>query len=98
MPKSAEEKLIEEGWQKMAIYDEPRLSEMTAMYAEIGLEVHLSGWKFIWSRLMPQMKRAVPAACRCFPNNLRRSMSAKNPNLMDRLKFKNQMEIVRKKD
>jgi hypothetical protein len=41
MPTSREEKLIKEGWQKMTVYDEPRLSEMAAMYAEIGLEVHL---------------------------------------------------------
>lgn len=41
MPKSPEEKLISEGWEKMATYDEPRLSEMAAMYAEIGMEVHL---------------------------------------------------------
>ena len=36
-----EEKLINEGWQKQATYDDPRLSEMVAMYEEIGLEVHL---------------------------------------------------------
>ena len=36
-----EEKLIREGWQKQATYDDPRLTEMAAMYAEIGLEVHL---------------------------------------------------------
>ena len=35
------EKLIKEGWQKHATYDEPRLSEMAQMYAEIGYEVHL---------------------------------------------------------
>ncbi len=36
-----EEKLIGEGWEKKATYDDPRLSEMVAMYQEIGLEVHL---------------------------------------------------------
>jgi hypothetical protein len=36
-----EEKLIQQGWQKQATYDEPRLSEMVDMYKEIGLEVHL---------------------------------------------------------
>ncbi len=36
-----EEKLINEGWEKQAIYDDPRLSEMVEMYQEIGLEVHL---------------------------------------------------------
>jgi hypothetical protein len=36
-----EEKLIKEGWQKQATYDDPRLSEMVEMYEEIGLEVHL---------------------------------------------------------
>jgi hypothetical protein len=41
MPKSPEQKLIDGGWEKRATYDDPRLSEMAAMYAEIGLEVHL---------------------------------------------------------
>jgi hypothetical protein len=41
MPRTPEEKLISQGWKKMATYDEPRLSEMAAMYAEIGLQVHL---------------------------------------------------------
>jgi hypothetical protein len=36
-----EEKLIAEGWEKKATYDNPRLTEMVAMYEEIGLEVHL---------------------------------------------------------
>ena len=36
-----EEKLIQQGWQKQAIYDDPRLSEMVDMYKEIGLDVHL---------------------------------------------------------
>ena len=36
-----EEKLIKEGWEKQATYDDPRLSEMVEMYQEIGLEVHL---------------------------------------------------------
>jgi hypothetical protein len=36
-----EEKLCNEGWEKQATYDEPRLSEMVEMYEEIGLEVHL---------------------------------------------------------
>ena len=36
-----EEKLISEGWQKKATYDDPRLSEMVAEYEEIGLDVHL---------------------------------------------------------
>jgi hypothetical protein len=36
-----EEKLISEGWQKKATYDDPRLSEMVAVYEEIGLDVHL---------------------------------------------------------
>ena len=38
---SLKEKLISEGWEKKATYDDPRLSEMVAMYEEIGLEVHL---------------------------------------------------------
>ena len=36
-----EEKLIAEGWEKKATCDNPRLTEMVAMYEEIGLEVHL---------------------------------------------------------
>jgi len=36
-----EEKLISDGWQKQATYDDPRLTEMVDMYKEIGLEVHL---------------------------------------------------------
>jgi hypothetical protein len=41
MSMTPEEKLIKEGWQKQATYDDPRLSEMVGMYKEIGLEVHL---------------------------------------------------------
>lgn len=37
----SEEKLIKEGWQKQATYDDPRLSEMVETCVEIGLEVHL---------------------------------------------------------
>ncbi len=33
--------LIREGWKKQSTYDEPRLSEMVAMYAKIGFEVLL---------------------------------------------------------
>ena len=36
-----EEKLVSEGWEKQATYDDPRLSEMVETYKEIGLEVHL---------------------------------------------------------
>ena len=35
------DKLISEGWEKKATYDDPRLTEMVEMYQEIGLEVHL---------------------------------------------------------
>jgi len=41
MSLTPEEKLIKEGWQKQATYDDPRLSEMVKMYEEIGFEVHL---------------------------------------------------------
>jgi len=34
-------KLTREGWKKQSTHDEPRLSEMVAMYTEIGFEVHL---------------------------------------------------------
>jgi len=41
MSTNSEKKLIKEGWQKQATYDDPRLSEMVEVYQEIGLEVHL---------------------------------------------------------
>jgi hypothetical protein len=34
-------KLLEEGWEKRGIYDEPRLSELCDMYKELGYEVLL---------------------------------------------------------
>ena len=36
-----EEELSNEGWARQTTYDEPRLSEVVAMYEEIGFEVHL---------------------------------------------------------
>jgi hypothetical protein len=36
-----EEELIADGWERRFIACEPRLSEMVAMYKEIGFEVHL---------------------------------------------------------
>ena len=36
-----EEKLISQGWEKKATYDEPRLTEMVEKYEEIGFKVHL---------------------------------------------------------
>ena len=36
-----EERLIGDGWEKQATYDDPRLSEMVDMYQEIGFDVHL---------------------------------------------------------
>jgi len=36
-----EKKLIKQGWEKQATYDNPRLSEMVEMYKEIGFEVHV---------------------------------------------------------
>lgn len=36
-----EEELIAAGWERRFIACEPRLSEMAAMYKEIGFEVHL---------------------------------------------------------
>ena len=33
--------LAQQGWEKQATYDEPRLSELAGLYEEIGLEVHL---------------------------------------------------------
>jgi hypothetical protein len=36
-----EDELIKSGWERRFISCEPRLSEMVAMYEEIGLKVHL---------------------------------------------------------
>jgi hypothetical protein len=36
-----EDELIAAGWERRFIACEPRLSEMVAMYKEIGFEVHL---------------------------------------------------------
>ena len=36
-----EEELVAAGWERRFIACEPRLSEMVAMYKEIGFEVHL---------------------------------------------------------
>ncbi|MGD9238733.1 MAG: hypothetical protein PVG69_01835 [Desulfobacterales bacterium] len=36
-----QEKLARQGWTRQATYDGPRLSEMTDLYTDIGLEVHL---------------------------------------------------------
>ena len=36
-----EKELTAQGWQRRATYDEPRLSEMIAMYKDIGFEVHV---------------------------------------------------------
>ena len=39
-----EEKLISNGWEKKATYDDPRLTEMVVIYEAIGLEVHLEAF------------------------------------------------------
>ena len=36
-----EQELARQGWEKRTTYDEPRLSEMAEMYAELGLEVRI---------------------------------------------------------
>ncbi len=36
-----EQELLGQGWEKRTTYDEPRLSEMAEMYAELGLEVRI---------------------------------------------------------
>jgi len=41
MVMTREEEMIQAGWEKMGIYDEPKLSELVEMYREIGFEVHL---------------------------------------------------------
>jgi hypothetical protein len=35
-----EKELFGQGWEKRTTYDEPRLSELAEMYAELGFEVH----------------------------------------------------------
>ena len=35
------EELTAQGWQRQSTTDEPRLSEMAALYRDIGMEVHL---------------------------------------------------------
>ena len=40
MSTTPEEKLAREGWKKQVTYDDPRLSEMVALYTKIGLKVH----------------------------------------------------------
>jgi uncharacterized protein (UPF0305 family) len=41
MGMTRQEELRQRRWERQATYDEPRLSEIADMYAEIGLEVHL---------------------------------------------------------
>ena len=41
MPITPADKLISEGWKKKSTYDDPRLSEIVEMYADMGFEVHL---------------------------------------------------------
>ena len=41
MDTTRQKELAREGWERKATYDEPRLSEMTTAYKDIGLEVHL---------------------------------------------------------
>jgi len=36
-----DEELIAQGWQRQVTYDEPRLSDIAIMYAELGYEVRL---------------------------------------------------------
>jgi hypothetical protein len=39
-----EEELLRQGWKKRSTCDEPRLSELAAMYREIGLEVRIEAF------------------------------------------------------
>jgi hypothetical protein len=61
-----EKKLIAAGWQRQATYDDPRLTEMVAMYTEIGLEVHLEPFNPASEngctecmRLMPELYKTI---------------------------------------
>jgi len=38
---SKESELVQEGWTKQSMHDEPRLSDVVEMYAEMDLEIHL---------------------------------------------------------
>jgi signal recognition particle subunit SEC65 len=40
-PKTRREKLEAEGWRRMNLIDEPRLTELAETYRELGYEVHL---------------------------------------------------------
>ena len=58
-----EKKLIEQGWQKQATYDNPRLAEMVEMYQKIGLEVHLEPFnaenETVIFSFLPALRHAV---------------------------------------
>ena len=41
MTPTREQQLVRQGWEKRTTYDEPRLSEMAELYAQLGFEVHL---------------------------------------------------------
>jgi hypothetical protein len=42
---SREAELAAQGWQKQATTDDPRLSEMVELYAELGFEIHLEPFR-----------------------------------------------------
>ncbi len=54
--------LAAEGWRKRSSYEEPRLSEIVAMYEEIGLEV----------RIEPFNPLETPGCSQCMKRNARR--------------------------
>jgi hypothetical protein len=67
-----EEKLISEGWQKQAAYDNPRLTELVEMYAEIGLEVHLEPFN-------PANEKGCTGCMRMMPESYKTIYTRKKP-------------------
>ncbi|UCF91183.1 MAG: hypothetical protein JSW39_23370 [Desulfobacterales bacterium] len=65
-----EEELVRQGWQKQAIYDEPRLTEMVALYRQIGFEVHLEPFN-------PDEEPGCTGCMQLAPENYRRIFTRK---------------------
>ena len=73
MPETPEEKLIREGWEKRATYDDPRLSEIVAMYEEIGLAVHLEPFD-------AENEAGCTGCLQSFPDRFKTIYTRKKPN------------------
>ena len=55
---SREDELVNEGWEKRSVLDEPRLSEVVELYTELGYEV-----------LLEAVDLSGPECTRCFEEN-----------------------------